>query len=33
MKFEMKRLDLVKEDAQNRVRGKNLTTGNRPTLP
>jgi len=33
VKVGMKRLGLVKDDAQNRDKWRSLTTGNRPTLP
>jgi len=33
VKVDMKRLSLVKEDAHDRDKWKNFTTGNRPTLP
>jgi len=33
VKFDMKRLSLVKDDAYNRDIWRSLTTGNRPTLP
>jgi len=29
----VKRLGVVENDAQNRDKGRSLTTGNRPTLP
>jgi len=32
VKFDMKRLDLVKDDAHNRDKWRSLTTGNRPIL-
>jgi len=33
VKVDMKKLGLVKDNAQNRIKWRNLTTGNRPTLP